>query len=347
MTIRTALVGYGFGGRHFHAPFVAADPDLELAAVVTSDSERARQVRADHPRAEVAPNLDALLARTGDLGLELGIVSTPPTGHAEQATALLEAGLHVVVDKPLTVTSDEGLALIACAERVGRTVTPYQNRRWDGDYITLRGLLDAGELGQVHRFESRFERWKPSETRAWKAGASTTGAGVLYDLGTHLIDQAVQLLGQVEDVYAEIRTLRADSGADDDTFVALQHATGAISHLWMSAVAPQLGPRFRVLGSRAGFTSWGTEPVQQRMALTADPHAEQRDFADEEDDRYGQVGLADDQRRVRLAHDDYGAFYRGVVRAISTGFPPPVDARDSVAVIALIERLHREYSEVR
>lgn len=345
MTIRTALVGYGFGGRSFHAPFVAADPDLELAAVVTSDAERGRQVRAEHPGAEVVPSLETLVARVDDLGLELGIVSTPPAGHAMQATALLEAGLHVVVDKPLTVTSAEAHALVTCAERAGRTLTPYQNRRWDGDFLTLRGLVDAGELGEVHRLESRFERWKPSETRTWKAGASTTGAGVLYDLGTHLIDQAVQLLGEIDDVYAEIRTLRAGSGADDDTFVALQHATGAISHLWMSAVAPQVGPRFRVLGSRAGFTSWGLEPVAQNHVAEAQPG--RSGHAHQEDGRHGQVGVAQDQRRVRLARDDYGAFYRGVAQAISTGSPPPVDARDSVAVIDLIERLHREHTAPR
>lgn len=330
VTIRTALVGYGLGGRHFHAPYVAADNELELVAVVTSDSGRAGQVRAEHPGAEVVLDLDTLLARADDLGLELGIVSTPPAGHARQASALLEAGLHVVVDKPLTVTSEEGAALVALAERVGRRLTPYQNRRWDGDFLTLRRLVEAGELGKVHRFESRFERWKPTEARAWKAGASRTGAGVLYDLGTHLIDQAIQLLGEVEDAYAEIRTMRDGSGADDDTFVALRHKTDAISHLWMSAIAPQPGPRFRVLGSRAGFTSWGLDPVGQLGGPTEDAVA--------------QVGVADEQRNVPLDRAHYGAFYRGVAQAISTGAPTPVDPRDSLAVIELIERLHREFS---
>lgn len=345
MTIRTALVGYGFGGRQFHAPFVAADPDLELVAVVTSHPERADQVRAEHPAATVVPSMEALLARTGDLGIELGIVSTPPVGHAQQATALLQAGLHVVVDKPLTVTSEEGHALVACAERVGRMVAPYQNRRWDGDFLTLRRLFDAGELGEIHRFESRFERWKPTETRAWKAGPSSTGAGVLYDLGTHLIDQAVQLLGEVADVYAEIRTRRPASGADDDTFVALKHRTGAISHLWMSAVTPQVGPRFRVLGSRAGFTSWGAEPPRQHH--TTGSEMDHDGGVLEDDDRVGWVGIAEEQRRVRLDRDDYRAFYRGVARAIATGSPPPVDPADSVAVIALIERLHRDFADHR
>jgi scyllo-inositol 2-dehydrogenase (NADP+) len=340
MSIRAALVGYGLGGRLFHAPFVAADRDLELAAVVTSDPGRAGHVRAEHPGAEVIPDLDTLLARAGDLGLELGIVSTPPVGHATQATALLEAGLHVVVDKPLTVTSLEGRDLLALAARVGRTLTPYQNRRWDCDFLTLRRLVDAGELGEVRRFESRFERWKPTETRAWKAAASSAGAGVLYDMGAHLIDQAVQLLGQVQDVYAEIRTVRDGPGADDDTFVALHHEGGGISHLWMSAVAPQLGPRFRVLGSRAGFTSWGLDPIEQQLAAGA--HPGRPGFGARSDDVDARVGVADEQRSVPLAPGDYGAFYRGVAQAISTGAPPPVDARDSLTVVELIERLHRE-----
>lgn len=342
MRIRAALVGYGMGGRHFHAPFVAADPDLDLVAVVTSSPERADQVRADLPGAEVIPDLATLLDRAGDLGLELAIVSTPPAGHAEQASALLEAGLHVVVDKPLTVTSQEGYALVALAERVGRTLTPFQNRRWDGDYLTLRRLIDADELGEVRRLESRFERWKPTESRAWKDGASATGAGVLYDLGTHLIDQAIQLLGEVEDVYAEVRTLREGSGADDDTFVALQHKGGALSHLWMSAVAPLLGPRFRVLGSRAGFESWGVDPMPPPgPASAADGQAP---LTRSPEDAYAVVGLDDDKRQIPLDRGDYGAFYRGVAHAISTGAPTPVDPRDSIAVIALIERLHRDFT---
>lgn len=342
MTIRTALVGYGMGGRFFHAPFVAADPDLELAVVVTSNPGRAAHVRAEHPGAEVVADLETLLARAADLGLELGIVSTPPIGHATQATALLDAGLHVVVDKPLTVTSEGARALVALAERVGRTLAPYQNRRWDGDFLTLRRLVDDGELGRVRRFESRFERWKPAETRAWKAAASTSGAGVLYDLGAHLIDQALLLLGPVEEVYAEIRTLREGSGADDDTFVALRHRDGAISHLWMSAVAPQRGPRFRVLGSRAGFTSWGLDPIEAELAAGRRPG--QPGVGQRAEDADAQVGVAEEQRSVPLDRADYGAFYRAMAQAISTGAAPPVDPRDSVAVIELIERLHREFS---
>lgn len=163
--------------------------------------------------------------------------------------------------------------------------------------------------------------------------------GVLYDLGPHLIDQAVQLLGPVRDVYAEVRTRREGSGADDDTFLALQHERGAVSHLWMSAVAPQAGPRFRVLGSRAGFTSFGLDPVAAHVAAGAGP------ATDDVEPGEAQVGVGEDQRQVPLRRGDYGAFYRAVARAVTDGSAPPVDARDSVAVIELIERVHREFGE--
>lgn len=342
MTIRTALVGFGLGGRIFHAPFIAADPGLTLAAIVTSNPARVAEARAEHPDAEIVPDLDTLLARADDLGLELAAVSTPPARHAEQASALLEAGLHVVVDKPLTVTAQDGRDLLAVAQRHGRSLVPFQNRRWDGDFLTLRSLVAAGELGDVRRLESRFERWKPTESKAWKAGKTGTGAGVLYDLGVHLIDQAVQLLGPVAEVYAEVLHQRPGPGADDDTFVALQHEGGAISHLWMSAVTAQPGPRFRVQGSRAGFTAYGLEPLEEQLVAGLRPG--QAGFGRREHDQHAVVGvhLTGEEREVPLLPGDYGAFYRGVAETVATGGPPPVDPHDTIAVIELIERLHAD-----
>ena len=343
MSIRTALVGYGLGGRYFHAPYLAADPAFTLAAIVTSSAERAAAARAEHPGAEVVPDLSTLLARADEFGLQLGVVSTPPTAHAAQASALLEAGLHVVVDKPVTVTAHEGQDLIALAERVGRSFIPFQNRRWDGDFLTLRALVEAGELGEVRRLESRFERWKPSEVKSWKAGSAATGVGVLYDLGAHLIDQAVQLLGPVGEAYAEVRALRPGQGADDDTFVALTHEGGAISHLWMSAVTPQPGPRFRVFGSQAGFTSHGLDPIEGQ--LVAGARIGQPGFGQRTSDADALVGVhgGDGERSVPLLTGDHGAFYRGVAATLIHGAPPPVQARDSVAVIELIETIHRDF----
>ena len=181
---------------------------------------------------------------------------TSPSGtHVDLADAALDAGLDVVVDKPFAVTAEEGRALIVKAERLGRRLTVFQNRRWDGDFLTLRELVGAGALGEVRRFESRFEWWQPEPAASWKTEATAReGGGILYDLGTHLIDQAMQLFGPVSDLYVELARRRPESAADDDVFLALEHASGVTSHLWMSAVAPLFGPRPRAGGGRARRT---------------------------------------------------------------------------------------------
>jgi scyllo-inositol 2-dehydrogenase (NADP+) len=338
VTIRTGLVGYGLGGRVFHAPFLAADPDLSLDVVVTADPERSAQVRSEHPGARVVPDLAALLDRADDL--DLVVVSTPPTRHADQVRAALEAGLHVVVDKPMTVHAAEARELVALAQQRGVMLTVFHNRRWDGDFRTLRRLVEDGALGTVRRLESRFETWKPVETKAWKQQGVDAGVGVLYDLGVHLLDQALQLLGPVEDAAAELRRHRAAQGPDDDAFVALRHVGGAVSHLWMNTLTPLPGPRFRVLGSEAGFLSWGLDP--QEAAL--------REGARPTDARFGEreegaavLGVSGQQRGVPLEAGCYADFYRGVVACLRDGAPPPVDPADGAAVIELVERLHRDF----
>ncbi|GGK79678.1 Gfo/Idh/MocA family oxidoreductase [Ornithinimicrobium pekingense] len=337
--IRTAVVGYGLGGRTFHAPFLAADDAFTVDAVVTSDAGRAEEARADHPGVRVVPDLATLLQDAGSL--DLVVVSTPPERHADQAAAVLEAGLHVVVDKPMTVTAAEGRALVDLAERVGRTVTPFQNRRWDGDFLTLRRLVEEGALGTVRRFESRFETWRASESKAWKAAGPATGAGVLYDLGSHVIDQALQLLGPATVLHAELLHQREGEGADDDVFVALQHDGGAVSHLWMSRVAAQLGPRFRVLGSEAGFTSCGLDPQEEQLRQGRAPG--DPGFGHRQGDDVGVLGLTGEEVSVPMEAGDYAAFYRGVAASVRDGAPPVVDPLDSVAVVELIETLHRDF----
>ncbi|GAA1176663.1 Gfo/Idh/MocA family oxidoreductase [Ornithinimicrobium humiphilum] len=340
MTVRTALVGYGSGGRYFHAPFLAADPDLSLDVIVTSDPGRAASATAEHPGARVVPDLATALAEhAGEL--DLVVVSTPPERHAEQVAAALEAGLHVVVDKPMTVRAEEAAALVALAEERGLVLTVFQNRRWDGDFRTLRRLVDGGALGTVRRFESRFETWKPVEAKAWKQAGADTGAGVLYDLGVHLVDQAVQLLGPVADASAELVRHRPGEGADDDSLVVLHHVGGAVSHLRMSTLTPLPGPRFQVVGSEGGFLSWGLD--SQEAALKDGARPDDPGFGERHDEGAAVAGVAGQERPVTLEPGRYADFYRGVVRAVLEGAPPPVDPRDAVAVVELVERLHRDF----
>ena len=330
--IRTGLIGYGVAGRVFHAPFLAADPSFELAAVVTSQTGR---LAADHPDATAVPDVDALLAHPG---LDLVVVASPTPLHVAHATAALDAGLATVVDKPFAPDPAAGRVLIERAEASGTPLTVFQNRRWDGDFLTLRRLVREGELGEVRRFESRFEWWKPSTDDTWKSTtAREQGGGILFDLGSHLIDQALQLFGPASVAHAEVRNRRGGAG-DDDAFVVLEHDAGTTSQLWMSAVAPLAGPRFRALGSEAGFVSWGLDPQENRLAAGGRPGDPALGAADAP----ATIGTDTHPRELPLAPGDYAGFYRGLAAALLDGAPLPVDPRESLAVLDLIDTIHTQ-----
>ncbi|WP_295127292.1 Gfo/Idh/MocA family oxidoreductase [uncultured Leifsonia sp.] len=336
---RTAIVGFGVSGRVFHAPLITASPDYSLDAIVTSDPGRAAEAARLHPRVARLAAFDDLLLRADDL--DLVVLGSPPATHAALATAAIDAGLDVVVDKPFTVSSAEGRALVAHAANAGRLLTVFQNRRWDGDYLTVRHLIGEGGLGDVARFESRFETFKPRPRDSWKAQTSAaSGGGILYDLGAHLIDQALRLFGPVDDVSAELAVRRRGAPAEDDAFVALQHASGPISHLWMYSMAPQSGPRFRVLGSVGGYTTWGLDG--QEAALAAGMSPLDPAYGVTAPDQWGMVGAEPTLTPVPTERGDYGGFYRRLATAIRHDGLVPVDPADAVEALELIERVHRD-----
>lgn len=337
--IRAAVVGYGVSGRVFHTPFLEADESYSLDAIVTGDPTRAADAAQHHPAAAVLSSVEQLLERADDL--DLVVIGTPPATHADIAAAALDAGLDVVVDKPFTVTSAEGRSLIEHAERRGRRLTVFQNRRWDGDFLTVRELVSSGRLGAVRRFESRFEWYKPEIRASWKAQATAVqGGGILFDLGTHLIDQAIQLFGPVAEARAELAVNRPGGVADDDAFVALHHGSGVISHLWMNSLAAQFGPRFHVLGSQNGYTSHGLDG--QEAALAAGQSPADPGYGETPAERWGVFGVEGSITPLPTHRGDYGAFYRALAHSIRSGAPLPVDPADSVAVLELIEHLHAE-----
>lgn len=326
--IRVGLVGYGTGGAFFHAPLIASVPGLRLAAVVTRDPARAERVRHEHPGTEVVGAADELWDRC-----DLVVIATPNRTHVPLAVEALKAGLPVVVDKPLAGTADEARDLLRLARDRGLMLTVYQNRRWDGDFLTVRRLLP--ELGDVHRFESRFERWRPVPKGGWReSGGPEEIAGILYDLGSHLVDQAVQLFGPVSHVYAEADALRAGVLADDDAFIALTHASGTRSHLWMSALAGRLGPRFRVLGSRAAYVKWGLDPQEERLRAGERPAG---GWGAEPAERWGTLGVDGDSRAVPTQPGAYQRFYEGVAACLRDGAPPPVSVESVIETLAVLE----------
>jgi predicted dehydrogenase len=339
--VRVALVGYGLAGRVFHAPFLEATAGIELAAVVTSDPERRRQAGAAHPGAAIVESADALWPAAEDLGVELVVVAVPNRAHVPVALAGLRAGLGVVVDKPFAATAIDGRRVVEEAERRELFLSVYQNRRWDGDFLTVRRLIESGALGRIWRFESRYERWRPApRADAWReSGDPQDAGGLLADLGSHLIDQAIVLFGPPVSVHAELHRRRGGVEVDDDTFVALEHAGGTTSHLWASAVASRPGPRFRVLGSTGGYVVGGMDPQEQALLDGMTPSG--GGWGAVPESRWGTLGVGDEVSVVPTEPGDYGRFYEGVVASLRDGAPPPVAPADALLTLEAIDAARR------
>ena len=328
--IRVGLVGYGPAGSFFHAPLIAATDGLVLTAVVTRDPGRQAEVAARYGAVGV-PGVERLWE-----ACDLVVVASPNRTHVRVATEALEHGKAVVVDKPFARTAGEAREVARLARERGLLLTVFQNRRWDGDYLTVRRLLAEGTLGEVLRLESRFERWRPVPKGGWReAGGPEEAGGLLYDLGSHLVDQALHLLGPVREVYCESDVRRAGVASDDDTFIALRHTGGARSHLWASSVTARPGPRFRVLGSAAAYTKQGLDVQEERLRAGMAPDAE--GFGAEDADRWGVAGTDTESHKVPTEPGAYLDFYREVARALRTGSAPPVSPDSAIEALTVIE----------
>ena len=342
--LRVGLIGFGLAGQSFHAPFIATTAGLELSVIVTGNPERQRVAGSTHPRATLVDSADALWAKAGEL--DVVVIASPNRTHAPLAHEALSRGLHVVVDKPFATTASEARALVAEGRRRNRIVTVFQNRRWDGDFLTVRRLLADNALGQVFRFESRFERWRPVPRDNWRErGTPQEAGGLLFDLGSHLIDQALQLFGPAISVYAELDRRRPGVQVDDDSFIALTHANGVRSHLFMSAVAGHLGPRFRVLGSRAAYVKRGMDPQEAKLRDGQAP--DRPGFGDDPRENWGKLGTAGEFTPVPTEPGAYRRFYEKLVDSLRGAAPVPVDPDDAVATLAVIEAAQRSAAEQR
>lgn len=321
LTLRVGVVGYGDAGRGIHARLLRAAGHV-VTDVVTRDPSRGAAAREDWPGVRVHPDLAGLLACGA--GLDVVVIASPTGRHVEHALATVAAGLPVVVDKPLGLDEQGAARVVEAASARGVPLTVFQNRRWDGEQLTLRALLDDGALGTVHRFERRWERWRPEPKDRWKENAVGDGGGLLLDLGAHLVDSAVQLFGPVTSVAAELRCLTTPT--EDDVFLALAHASGTISHLWAGGLVGAPGPRTRVLGDAGAYlvTAFEGEPTP---FAALDPGAAHEGF------------LVHGDRAVPVprAPGEHADFYRATARWLREGAPPPVDPTDAVLTARVLD----------
>jgi predicted dehydrogenase len=339
---RVGLIGYGLAGESFHAPLIVTTPELRLDVIVTGHPERQQKAAQTHPGARVIDSTDRLWERGDDV--DLIVIASPNRTHAPLTMEALTRGKHVVVDKPFAGSVNEALPLVAEAKRRGLVLSVFQNRRWDGDFLTVRKLLAEKALGDPLRFESRFDRWRLIPRENWRErGAPEEAGGLLFDLGSHLIDQALLLFGPARHVYAELDRRRPGVYVDDDSFVALTHANGVRSHLFMSSLVAQPGPRFRLLGSRAAYVKWGMDPQEAKLRQGQRP--EGPGFGAYMAEESGTLGAAGEVKQVPTEAGDYRQFYQGMVEALHGVASPPVDPREAIAGLAVIEAARRSAAD--
>jgi scyllo-inositol 2-dehydrogenase (NADP+) len=346
--LRLAIIGYGLAGSVFHAPLIAATPGLCVAAIVTSNEQRQAQARREHPEAHLLHGSEALWELADEL--DGVVIATANDSHVELAMRAIDRGLATVVDKPLAPSARDAQRLVAHAQAQHTLLTVFQNRRWDSDQLTLARLIAEGALGQVLRYESRFERWRPeARPGAWRERSTPEqGGGLLLDLGSHLVDQALSHFGPVSAVYAEIASLRG-TPADDDVFIALTHSSGTISHLHASALTAAPGPRLRVLGSEAALIVRELDSQEERLRAGQRPdtaadwgaepaHAHSRLITGEQS-----VPLVPE----RGAWQRFYELFRDAMDAHSQGQEPslPVDPHDAVEALLVLDAARRSAAE--
>jgi scyllo-inositol 2-dehydrogenase (NADP+) len=332
------LIGYGLAGSVFHAPLIRSVSGLKLGKIVTS---RRPQVAQDLPGVLVAAGIAEVLS---DPAIDLVVVASPSALHFEHARAALLAGKHVVVDKPLSTASREASALIELAEGRGRVLSVFQNRRWDNDYLTVQHVIKQGWLGKVLHYEAHFDRFRPQIKAGWREQAAA-GAGILYDLGVHLIDQSLHLFGMPRAVTADLIAQRADAKVDDYFHLVLDYfPLRVILHAATLVVEP--GPRFLVHGDGGSFLKYGSdgqEDALKRGLRPGDPR-----WGADSPGNYGELTPAGGARRkVETLRGGYERYYEALAACLENGGAPPVDPRDSRDGLIIIEAAQRSAAERR
>lgn len=348
--IGVAVIGFGLAGRVFHAPFVNAVPGLRLEAIVQRKGDEAAKA---YPRARILRSFDEAIS---DPSIQLIVVATPNETHFDLAKRALLAGKHVVIDKPFCATSVEARELIWIASDKKLIVAPYHNRRWDGDFKTVRKLLEAGDLGRLVTYESHFDRFRPLPREGtWKESANDAN-GMLFDLGPHLVDQATALFGAPEAITASVRRDRDTTGIEDAFDITLLYPRlQAMCRATMVAAEP--APRFLLHGTKGSFRKYGVDPQEPALVAgqTVPPVGDPREWLAEPKEAWGTLTTAPDvanpgvldKTTVKTELGDYRDFYTNVRDAILGTAPLTVSAEDGYRVIRLLELARQSSAEGR
>lgn len=330
--IQVGLTSYGMSGMVFHAPFLTCNPRFRLKKVLERHSQRSKQ---HYPGVEVVKDFEALLQ---DEAIELVVVNTPNSLHFEMAQKALLSGKHVLLEKPFTPTAKEATALIQLAQRQDRVLTIFQNRRWDGDFLTVKKVISEKLLGNLVEYEAHYDRFIDYiDDSSWKEAAGP-GSGILYNLGSHMIDQALVLFGKPQAITADIGTHRSESKIDDYYDITL-HYEGIRAVLKSSLLVREPGPRYILHGTEGSFIKYGIDP--QEDALKSGQKPEGADWGQEPQSDWGRLNTQLNGLHVsgtiETLPGSYSEFYNNLYDAVREGKELAVKPEESALTIELIE----------
>jgi len=345
--VRVGLIGFGLAGQAFHAPMIRGIGGMELACVLERHTNKAKQ---RYPEVRIARSLDEMLS---DKTINLVAVATPNDSHFSYAKACLEADRDVVVDKPMTATLAEAQELVRLAEQRGRLLSVYQDRRWDGAFLTIKKLVETGELGAVVEYEARFDRFRlDAKPGAWREQADFPAAGVLWDLGPHLIDGALVLFGEPKALSASALRQRESSAVDDAFDVFMEYPRLRVT-LRARIIAYAPSHHLLLHGTQGSFVKYGMDPQEQILRSDHCPDGLDwgKDWGLEAEERWGTLTRVNEKpRKIPTERGDYRGFYANVRDAIENRAPLDVTAEQflrSTRALVLAHKSSRERRVVR
>ena len=336
--IKVALAGFGKGGQIYNAPIISSVDGLEIVKILTSGNKK--EAEKDFPGAEVVEDYSKI---TEDKEINLVVITTPNHLHVPFAEKALKAGKNVIVEKPFTPTVKEADYLISLAKRVNKIITVHHNRRWDSDFLTIQKIINEDRLGKIVAYEAHFDRFRNYVKDSWKEEKDVPGSGILYDLGSHLIDQALVLFGHPKEIFADLRAQREHSEVVDNFELILFYPDLKVS-LRAGMLVKEPGARFSIFGRNGTFKKYGMdvqeEALQQGRNPKDDPH-----WGKEPEDLWGRINTVDEEGHVKSEQGNYPHLYQNVLNAIlgkEDLLVKPEEARDVIKVIDLAQKSNAE-----
>jgi len=338
MSLRVGIAGYGLAGRYFHAPLLKGC-GFEVVAIQTTNAVRTGHALADFPNTVVVQTMQELVTHD----LDLVVVASANLAHADQAAIALKAGIPVVVDKPMGRNYAETKTIVDLSQSLGVAVSTFFNRRWDSDALTIKQVIASGVLGQIHRMDSRFERFRPDVNKdSWRENMSAEeGGGQLLDLQPHLISTALDWFGKAELVTATVRSIRG--AADDDSVLVLRHDSGVVSYLSASAVVGAPGPRIRILGSKGALVINDLDPQEALLRAGKYPAG---GVWSEPTTSAAYIHRGTEIEEIQGVPGNYAHFYTAVASAITQGTAWPISNDDALLVASIIDQARTHSTHV-